>query len=110
MYIFYIFMHSLINVKMVEVLIIMFAGIGFGYLFRNRHDIIKYAEPMLNYSIYLLLFLIGIAVGLNDMVVSRLDTIGMQAFVITVFAILGSCIASYFCYKLFFKKKEQDER
>lgn len=95
---------------MVEVLLIMFAGIGFGYLFRNRHDIIRHAEPLLNYSIYLLLFLIGVSVGLNQLVVRRLDTIGIQAFVITIFAIIGSCVASYFCYRLFFKKKDSDER
>lgn len=92
---------------MIEVLIIMFTGILVGYLFRNRYEIIKCAEPLLNYSIYLLLFLIGISVGLNKLIVNKLDTIGIQAFVITVFAIVGSCVASYFCYRLFFKNKEK---
>jgi uncharacterized membrane protein YbjE (DUF340 family) len=92
---------------MLTVLLIMLAGMIFGYVFRNREDIIKHAEPLLTYSIYLLLLLIGISVGLNKLVMSRLDTIGIQSLVLTLAGVLGSCIASYFCYILFFKNKEK---
>lgn len=95
---------------MVEVLLIMIAGAAFGYVFRRRDNIIRLAEPLLNWSIYILLFLIGISVGLNELVMGKLDTIGVQAFVLSLAGVLGSCIASYFCYILFFKKKEKNER
>lgn len=92
---------------MVTVLLIMFAGMIFGYIFRNKDKVIKPAEPLLTYSIYLLLLLIGISVGLNKMVVEKLDTIGIQSLVLSFSGILGSCIASYFCYIIFFKNKEE---
>jgi uncharacterized membrane protein YbjE (DUF340 family) len=92
---------------MITVLLIMFAGMIFGYVFRNREKIIKPAEPLLTYSIYLLLLLIGISVGLNKMVVEKLDTIGIQSLILSLAGVLGSCIASYFCYIIFFKKKEK---
>lgn len=94
---------------MVEVLLIMLAGVAFGYLFRRRDKIIRLAEPLLNWSIYILLFLIGISVGLNEVVMGKLETIGVQALILSFAGVIGSCIASYFCYILFFKKKGNNE-
>lgn len=92
---------------MVEVLVVMLIGILLGYIIREKERIIKKVEPLLNYSIYLLLFLIGISIGLREELISSLDTIGLQALLLTVGAIIGSCIASYFCYIWFFRKNER---
>lgn len=90
---------------MVEILLIMVLGILCGFLIRRRNSIIKLIEPLLNWSVYILLFLIGIGVGTNKIVVERLGIIGFQALVLTLGAVLGSSLFAYFCYKLFFKKK-----
>lgn len=90
---------------MIEILIIMVMGILCGFLLRRKESIIKMIEPLLNWAVYILLFLIGIGVGINKIVVERLGVIGFQALVITLGAVLGSSLFAFFCYKLFFKKR-----
>ena len=87
------------------VLAIMILGIGIGLLIGNRPKLIKIVGILTSFSIFLLLFLLGIGVGTNNKIVTNLDTIGVQALVLTVGALLGSLICAYFTYSLFFKKK-----
>lgn len=90
---------------MLEILGIMAIGILCGVLLRRRDSIIRLVEPLLNWSIYILLFFIGIGVGLNKIVVDRLGIIGFQALALTVGAVIGSSFFAWCCYKLFFQKK-----
>lgn len=87
------------------VLAIMILGIGIGLFIGNRPKIIKIVSLLTSFSIFLLLFLLGIGVGTNDQIVKNLDTIGIQALVLTVGALLGSLVCAYITYSLFFKKK-----
>lgn len=87
------------------VLAIMILGIGIGLLIGNKPKIIKVISALTSFSIFLLLFLLGIGVGTNKKIINNLDTIGIQAVVLTIGALLGSLICAYFTYKLFFKKK-----
>lgn len=93
---------------MIEILIIMAIGILCGFLLRRKDKIIKLVEPMLTWSIYLLLFLIGIGVGINKIVVDQLGVIGVHALVLTLGAVVGSSIMALICYRLFFNKKKVD--
>lgn len=88
-----------------EILVIMALGILCGFLLRRKTKIIRMVEPLLNWAVYILLFLIGIGVGINKIVVERLGVIGFQALALTVGAVLGSCLFALICYNLFFKKK-----
>lgn len=90
---------------MVEILVIMTFGILCGFLLRRKDKIIKLIEPLLNWAVYILLFLIGIGVGINKVVVDRLGVIGFQALALTLGAVLGSSLLALICYKLFFNKK-----
>lgn len=92
---------------MVEILVIMALGILCGFLIRRKDNIIKLVEPLLSWSVYILLFLIGIGVGVNKIVVERLGVIGYQALALTVGAVLGSSLLALLCYKLFFNKKKE---
>ncbi len=87
------------------VLAIMILGIGIGLLIGNRPKFIKIVGLLTSFSIFLLLFLLGIGVGSNNKIVANLDTIGVQALVLTLGALLGSLICAYFTYSIFFKKK-----
>lgn len=87
------------------VLAIMILGMGVGILIGNRPKIIKLISLLTSFSIFLLLFLLGIGVGSNKKIVTNLDTIGVQALVLTIGALLGSLVCAYFTYTLFFKKK-----
>ncbi|BAX79100.1 LysO family transporter [Labilibaculum antarcticum] len=87
------------------VLAIMVLGIGIGLIIGNRAKIIKIVGVLTSFSIFLLLFLLGIGVGTNNKIINNLDSIGIQALVLSLGAILGSLICAYLTYNLFFKKK-----
>jgi len=52
-----------------------------------------------------LLFLLGIEVGGNRRIVEGLATLGVEAFVITLACVLGSCILAWGLWYLLYKKK-----
>ncbi|WP_372753089.1 LysO family transporter [Labilibaculum sp.] len=87
------------------VISIMILGIGIGLIIGNRPKVIKIISLFTSFSIFLLLFLLGIGVGTNTKLVNNLDSIGLQAFVISIGALAGSLICAFFTYNLFFKKK-----
>jgi len=89
----------------ITVLAIMILGIGIGLIIGNRPKIVKIAVALTSFSIFLLLFLLGIGIGTNDKIIYNLHSIGIQALVLTIGALLGSLICACFTYNLFFKKK-----
>ena len=70
----------------------MFVGIVAGYLFRNRK--IRFQNGVILTLIWVLLFLLGLEVGMNDNVVRKFASIGLEAAVIAVAATLGSIVAA----------------
>lgn len=89
----------------VIVLTIMIVGIIVGYIYNNKEKFIKFSEKLTNWTIYLLLFLLGVGIGANDKIINNLDTIGYNALILTIGAVLGSIICALIVYKLFFKSK-----
>ena len=74
------------------VLAFMFVGIVAGYLFRNRK--IRFQNGLILTLIWVLLFLLGLEVGMNDNVVNKFASIGLEAAVIALAATLGSVVAA----------------
>lgn len=91
---------------MFTVIGIMFAGIAAGWLFRKAGPLQKIGRPIA-YTIYLLLFLLGISVGANREIVDNLATLGGQALLLAAAATTGSVLAGWGVYHLFFKEREQ---
>jgi len=91
---------------MFTVILIMLAGMGVGYLFRFREKVLKHIDAIITWSIYLLLFLLGISVGTNKIILNNIDSILYQVILLTIGAVMGSVVMSYFTYRLFFKKHE----
>jgi len=87
------------------VLIFLLAGMIFGYLLRKRKKVYKFTDKLLTWSIYLLLFLLGISVGSNSEIINNFHNIGFQAIIISLSGILGSLVISFLIYKFFFLKK-----
>jgi len=56
-------------------------------------------------AIFLLLFFLGVSVGMNEEVVSNFQNIGLQAFLLTVLGTLGSVVVTWLFYLLFFRKR-----
>lgn len=76
-----------------------------GYLIKDRDKIVNYINGSISYIIYLLLLLLGIAVGANNEVVNNFGSIGYKAILISLGSIMLSVILSFFLYKYYFKKQ-----
>lgn len=79
------------------VLSFMFAGITLGYLFRNHN--IRFQNGIILTLIWVLLFLLGVEVGVNESVVSKFASIGLEAAVIAAAATVGSIVAAKLLWK-----------
>lgn len=82
---------------------IMFGGIILGYLFRERTIVQKLGKPI-HYTIYLLLFMLGISVGGNNEIIRNLPSLGGQALLLAFAGTFGSVVAAWIIYRFFFKK------
>ena len=81
----------------------MLTGITVGYLFRNIAFLQK-TEKTISITIFLLLFLLGISVGSNELIINNLAAFGWQAAILAFSATCGSILASWMVLKFFFKK------
>jgi len=90
---------------MIEVLIIMTVGIIVGLLLRKKQNIVNYFNKSIIWFVVILLFLMGISVGVNNKIMDNLSSIGLQGLILSLTAILGSSVLSYIVYTLFFKKR-----
>lgn len=91
---------------MLTVFAIMLIGVGVGVAVR-RFTIFKRTNKAISLVIFLLLFLLGKEVGADERVLSNLSTLGVQALMITLGAVLGSALCAKFVYQYFFKKDER---
>ncbi|MGQ9502020.1 MAG: LysO family transporter [Anaerolineae bacterium] len=69
------------------------AGILLGRLLRAHLSLIRLADHLAMASILLLLFVLGLSVGLNREMLAHFETLGLQAGVLTLGAIIGSVVA-----------------
>ena len=53
---------------------------------------------------FLLLFILGVSIGSNSLIVNNLGKFGWQAIVLAVSGVLGSLIAARLVLQLFFRK------
>jgi len=92
---------------MLTVIIIMIAGMLLGFFIRKQIKLIKSVDSLISWLIYLLLFGLGISVGINEVILKNIDAILLKVILLTLGAVSGSVIVSYFTYTLFFKKYEK---
>lgn len=81
---------------------IMMFGIAAGYLLRGV-ELFQKIGKTISYTIFLLLFLLGVSVGSNDAIIKNLYNLGWQALIIAAAGTLGSVIAAWCVYRFFFK-------
>ncbi|GET28481.1 LysO family transporter [Prolixibacter sp. SD074] len=87
---------------MITVLLLMGAGILAGVWLGKFPLVMKINDKLISWAIYLLLFLLGIGVGTNKMVIQSLDSIGLQALLLTIGALAGSIAMGWIIYRVFF--------
>ncbi len=91
---------------MIEVLVFMSGGILLGYLIRDRHQTIKVIEKLIMWCIFLLLFLLGLWIGRDPLIMSNLPSLGLTALVLSLGGIAGSVLLALLLWKLYFKHKQ----
>lgn len=92
---------------MLTVIIIMTSGMVAGCFLRNIKFVSKPVGFVITWAIYLLLFFLGISVGTNETIISNIGKIGFQALLLTIGAVTGSILLSWFTYRFFFRKHEE---
>ncbi len=90
---------------MIEILLLMAAGIFTGYLLRQNKHFARHIERLIIISIFLLLFFMGLSIGRDPLIISQLPLLGITAVLISVGGILGSMIFALVVWKYFFVKK-----
>ncbi len=84
----------------------MTAGIITGLLLKNRIDS-KPITFLLNITIYLLLFFMGVSIGTNPEIINNLGQISLKALTIAVAAISGSILIARLLDRIINKKDEK---
>lgn len=72
---------------------IMLTGMLTGYLLRNKK--LTGIHKIITLLIWALLFLLGIDVGGNSAIINSLHTLGVEALVITLAAVIGSTLSAW---------------
>lgn len=88
---------------------IMLTGMLIGYLLRNKR--LKWIHKIITLLIWTLLFLLGIDVGGNEAIVKGLHTLGLEALIITLAAVIGSVLCAWVLWYLLYiryKRKEPE--
>ncbi|MDD2890219.1 MAG: LysO family transporter [bacterium] len=94
---------------MLIIIVLLLAGILCGFLLRKKKRVIILADKLTNWTIYLLLLLLGIAIGSNKKIINNIGNIGINAIIIALGTIIGSILVSYIVYLLYFKKAKDEK-
>lgn len=81
----------------------MFGGMLLGFLLR-RQDM-SWIHKVITFLIWMLLLILGIEVGGNQRIIEGLGTIGLEAIVMTLAFVTGSCIFAWGLWCVLYKKK-----
>lgn len=89
---------------MFTVILLMLAGILTGYSIKKKIPFIGKAITVL---IWVLLYILGTEVGSNKQITEGITSLGLDAAIITVFAVIGSCIAAWALWYTLYKNKKE---
>ena len=87
---------------MLKIVGIMLLGVFTGYLLKNYQ--FRWVQKWIMLAIWLLLFLLGIAVGTNGEIMNNLDTIGL---ILALGGVSGSVILAWVVYRFFFMRRDE---
>lgn len=87
---------------MLKIVIIMLCGIGTGYLLRNKK--MSVIGRVITALIWVLLFLLGIEVGSNPRIINGLQTLGLEAILLTFGGSAGSVLFAWALWKMVNRK------
>lgn len=88
------------------VVLMLGSGALLGFVLRNKRRVSWATERLTTWTVWLLLFMMGISVGSNHTLLSNLLNIGINAIVISVASIAGSIAAGWVLYRYLFQKSD----
>ena len=88
---------------MLIIVAIMLCGIAVGYLLRNWDT--RFISHVITALIWLLLFLLGIEVGSNPRIVMGMQTLGIEALVLTIGGAVGTILCAWLLW-IYVSRKE----
>ena len=91
--------------NMFKILSVLAAGAVLGLLLR-RISIVRRFGGALQYTVYAMLFVLGLSIGTNPGIMSRLGETGLQALLLASAGIAGSILAVLIAGRLFPERKE----
>ena len=87
---------------------LMLCGVLTGYFLRKRK--LNFIYRIITFLIWILLFLLGIEVGGNKMIIGGLHSLGLEALVITLAAVAGSVLCAWGLWiSISYRKLKGDE-
>lgn len=86
----------------------MAAGVLIGWLLR-RHRV-RWTGKVTMVLIWLLLLILGVEVGSDRRIVESLPTLGLEAAVIAVVSLLGSCLLAWLLWTVVRRKENAGEK
>ena len=89
---------------MVYLFLLLIVGFIIGWTLRKKIFCIKIFKEILIYTIYILLFTIGMSVGKNSNIIKNIYVLGFDALIISIFGVLGSISIAFLVYKFILKK------
>ncbi len=89
---------------MFKILAIIAIGVVIGVIIRSERSS-RYIAKVMSAIIYLMLLVLGICVGANQVIMDNLSTIGLKALIITIGGVVGSCICAMLLDKYIFSRK-----
>lgn len=80
----------------------MILGIISGYIFR-RIEFLQKVEKSISVTILVLLFMLGLSIGSNKLIIKNLGEFGSQAIILAVLSLTGSILITTLIIKMFRK-------
>jgi len=90
---------------MLEILFLMAFGILIGVLLRGKKRAVFWVEKAILWSIFLLLFFLGLSIGGDKLIMASLPSLGLNAFLISLGGVAGSVLAAWATWKFLFNRK-----
>jgi uncharacterized membrane protein YbjE (DUF340 family) len=88
---------------MFTVLLSLSLGLLLGFLLRYRLPLLRAADKFATWAVLWLIFLLGVSVGSNDVVLANLDRLGLQALILSAGAVIGSVLTCQLVTTFFFQ-------
>jgi len=94
---------------MLYVLLSLAAGALLGFFIRKRKKVSAIFSRATAGIIFVLLFILGMTVGMNESLFKNLSAVGIKALVLTFGGMFGSVGLSFLVYRLFFRAKDTSQ-